>query len=177
MKPTAAAEFTEFVNASAPRLTHLAWLLCGDEQRAHDLTQEALERVCARWSRLRDERPHAYARRIVVNLHTDEARRRRREQVTLDGTLPERADARADQASASSVEDRALLTSLLQSLPLRERQVVVLRYYNDLPEREVADLLGVSIGTVKSSASRGLATLRARMAGQRPTVDRKETLR
>lgn len=173
MKPAAAAEFTEFVNASGPRLTHLAWLLCGDEQRAHDLVQEALERVCARWSRLRDQRPHAYARRIVVNLHTDESRRRRREQITADGTLPERADRQV----ASSVEDRALLTSLLQSLPPRERQIVVLRHYSDLPEREVADLLGVSVGTVKSSASRGLATLRARLAEESVAADRKASTR
>ena len=173
MKPAAAAEFTEFVNASAPRLTHLAWLLCGDEQRAHDLVQEALERVCARWSRLRDQQPHAYARRIVINLHTDESRRRRREQITADGTVPERVDGRA----LSSVEDRALLTSLLQSLPPRERQIVVLRHYSDLPEREVADLLGVSVGTVKSSASRGLTTLRARLAEQSDAADREESAR
>lgn len=59
MKPAHEVEFTQFVNASSARLTHLAWLLCGDEHRAHDLVQEALERVCMRWSRLRTEQPHA----------------------------------------------------------------------------------------------------------------------
>ncbi|MBD2758364.1 SigE family RNA polymerase sigma factor [Yimella sp. cx-573] len=166
MKPAHEVEFTQFVNASSARLTHLAWLLCGDEHRAHDLVQEALERVCMRWSRLRTEQPHAYARRIVVNLHTDEWRRRRRELVTLDGSLPERCEA------ASPSDDRLLLTRLLQSLPQRERQVVVLRHYVDLSEREVADLLGVSIGTVKSSASRGLATLRAELALQQKEMTR-----
>lgn len=86
--------------------------------------------------------------------------------MTLDGSLPERCEA------ASPSDDRLLLTRLLQSLPQRERQVVVLRHYVDLSEREVADLLGVSIGTVKSSASRGLATLRAELALQQKEMTR-----
>lgn len=162
MKAVHEQEFTQFVDASSGRLSHLAWLLCGDEHRAHDLVQETLERVCLRWPKLRDGSPHAYARRVLINLYNDDWRRRRREFITRDGELPEGA---AGQGHSSS-DDRLLLRRLLQSLPQRERQIVVLRHYVDLPERDVAQLLGVSVGTVKSSASRGLATLRAQLAEQ-----------
>jgi RNA polymerase sigma factor (sigma-70 family) len=102
------------------------------------------------------EQPRAYARRILVNLATDGSRGRARRRGELDS---------ADVASAIAVEPLALetrdeLLRALSELPARQRAVLVLRYFNDLTEAQVADVLGCSVGTVKSSASRGLARLR-----------------
>ncbi|MBM6400372.1 SigE family RNA polymerase sigma factor [Phycicoccus sonneratiae] len=146
-------EFADFVDATSPRLLRTAWLLCGDPAHAEDLVQAALERVYLRWSRLRDGTPEAYAHRTLVNLHIDHVRKRRREHLT--DTLPDHA-----APSAPGPEDGDYLSALLAHLPQRERQVVVLRHYVGQSEAETAHTLGVSVGTVKSSASRGLARLR-----------------
>jgi RNA polymerase sigma-70 factor (sigma-E family) len=146
-------DFVSFVQAASPRLLKAAWFLCGDPHRAEDLVQAALEKVYLRWGRLRNDEPLAYARRCLFTQQVDEGRRGRRELLT--GVLPDRGVVDRDPGSADDV------VALLRALPLRERQVVVMRYYADLPEGEVADLLGVSVGTVKSCGSRGLARLRA----------------
>ncbi|AKU16839.1 SigE family RNA polymerase sigma factor [Luteipulveratus mongoliensis] len=151
--------FSAFVASSSPQLLRTGWLLCGDEHLAEELVQEALARVYPRWGRLADGQPLAYARRILVNLNTDRWRRGRRETVAADGDMPERP---VDDGSSAAV-DRDLLIRLLGALPRRERQVVVLRHYADLSEQQVADLLDVSVGTVKSSASRGLAVMRSHL--------------
>lgn len=101
--------------------------------------------------------PLAYARRVLINVNIDRIRARSREGVTFDGVVPERA------AVSSVVEDRDHVVRILQILPPRERQVVVLRYYVGMPEREVADLLGVSLGNVKAAGSRGLSKLRSHL--------------
>jgi RNA polymerase sigma-70 factor (sigma-E family) len=147
-------EFVDFVRASSPRLLRLAWLLAGSAPAAEDLVQEALARVYVRWGRLEEGGRHAYARRVVVNLHTDTRRRRSRE--TLSDVIP---DAGVEDTTERSA-DAERLRRALAHLPSRERQCVVLRHHGDLSEREVADLLRVSVGTVKSSTSRGLARLR-----------------
>jgi RNA polymerase sigma-70 factor (sigma-E family) len=155
MTPTDEA-FIAFAQAASPRLLRIAWLTCGDHQFAEDLVQGALAAVYQRWGRLRADDPAAYARRCIVNAHIDASRKRRREVVT--DRVPDRG-----AVDALPPDTRWLLTALA-TLPSRERQCVVLRHYADLPEAEVADLLGVSIGTVKSSASRGLMRLRALFA-------------
>ncbi len=146
-------DFVSFVASASPRLLKAAWFLCGDPHRAEDLVQAALEKVYLRWGRLRDDEPLAYARRCLFTQQADEGRRRRRE--VLTDTPPERSAAAGDPGATDEV------VALLRTLPTRERQVVVMRYYADLPETEVAELLGVSVGTVKSCGSRGLARLRA----------------
>lgn len=148
-------EFHGFVESTSPRLLTTAWMLTGDPAGAEDLVQETLERVYVRWGRLRGDNPVAYARRVLVNLHTDRWRKTRRE--VLAGTTPELVARSADPT------DRVSLVAALQQLPTRERECVVLRHYLDLSERETATTLGVSVGTVKSSTSRGLAGLRAIM--------------
>lgn len=100
----------------------------------------------------------AYARRCILNDHIDTHRRRRRE--TTVGDLPEQTHHDREP------EDTGSIVALLATLPTRERQVVVMRHYAGLSEAEVADLLDVSVGTVKSSASRGLARLRESLAAQ-----------
>ncbi|WP_432456691.1 SigE family RNA polymerase sigma factor [Cellulomonas iranensis] len=148
-------EFTAFMAASSPELLRTAWLLVGDPHRAEELTQQALVRTYAAWSRVRGGNPAAYARRTLVNLRTDTWRRRRREVLTAPDDLPE------TPAAAGGTEDRDEVARVLATLTARQRRVVVLRHLVGLTEQEVADDLGVSVGTVKSTASRALASLRA----------------
>ncbi|KGN39407.1 SigE family RNA polymerase sigma factor [Knoellia subterranea] len=146
--------FDEFLRSSSPRLLKLAWLLTGSSVSAEDLVQETLERVYVAWPRIDHGGSHNYARRVLVNLHTDAHRRTWREQVTAE--LPE--SGAADRSEHVALADA--LTTALATLPVRERQCVVLRHHIGLSERETADTLNISTGTVKSSTSRGLARLR-----------------
>lgn len=143
--------FVGFVRGASPRLLRTAWLICGDPVAAEELVQAALEKVYVRWTRIEAGHELAYTRRVMLNQHIDTHRRRDRERLT--GTPPE---TRHEDVH----EDTAFLLRALAALTDRERQVVVMRYYADLSEAEVAAALGVSLGTVKSTASRGLAHLR-----------------
>lgn len=155
-RPTAPTrDFGEFVAKASPSLLRTAWLLCGDPSTAEELVQEALARVYPKWSRIVDGQPLAYTRRVLVNLNNDRWRQRLRE-------VPRAEPVERAGPEDQSVEDRALLMSLLATLPPREREVVVLRHYDDLSETTVAELLGISVGTVKSTAHRALTTLRTR---------------
>lgn len=155
--PTRDQEFTAFVVAHQATLLRAAWLLVGDSHRAEELAQQALERTYVAWPRAREGNPLAYARRTLVNLRTDTWRRRRREVLVEPADLLDHAPRHEDP---DRVADRDRLTRALQSLSERQRRIVVLRYLLDLPEAEVAADLGVSVGTVKSTASRSLAELR-----------------
>ena len=130
-----------------------AYLLTGDHGRAEDLLQTALTKSWFAWGRI-DGPPEPYVRRVLVTTHATWWRRKWWvEQPTAElPDLPASGD--------SSVEDRDVLRRALQSLPRRQRAVVVLRYYEDMSEAQTADLLGVSVGTVKSQASKALAALR-----------------
>ena len=148
-------QFAEFVRGASPNLLHTAWLLTGDRHRAEDLVQTALVRTYAAWGRVRTEDATAYARRVLVNAQTDWWRRKPwREQAVAE--LPERIG--ADETAR--LHDRDALIRALSTLGRRERMVVVLRYYADLDIDTVADLLGITPGTVKSTASRALSKLR-----------------
>ncbi len=149
-------DFAEFVRDASPRLLRTAWFICGDPHQAEDLVQSALEKVYLRWSRLRDGQPVAYARRCLMSQHIDTGRRTK-ELLTTTGDVADRA------APEQPIEDTSSLVAMLSTLPLRERQVVVLRHYVGLTEAQTAESLGVSVGTVKSSASRGLARLRTHL--------------
>ena len=149
--------FAEFAGGNARRLRHIARLLTGDEHRAEDLLQVALARTYRRWDRVsRYDDPLAYVRRVLVNAHTDWWRRRwRHEQPTAQlPDTPAGGDLAADHAS------RDQLARALATLTTRERAVVVLRYYADLTEVDIARTLGVATGTVKSTSARALAKLR-----------------
>lgn len=150
-------EFVDFVSASSPGLLRLAWMLSGNENTAQDMVQDALSRLYPRWPSLSSQAPLAYARRVLFNLNVDRIRARSREEVTVDGQLPER------EQTSSTVEDRDHVVRLLQLLPTRQRQVVILRHYVGMPERDVADLLAISLGNVKAAGSRGLTTLRGHL--------------
>lgn len=152
-------EFTAFVAAAKGELGKTAWLLTGDAHLAAELVQDALVRTYVAWPRARQNDPLAYARRVVANSRIDMWRRRRREVLRAPESFPD--SARVDQSLV--VEHRDELVRALAQLTTRQRRVVVLRYLVGLTEREVAADLGVSVGAVKSQASRGLSLLRAQL--------------
>lgn len=147
------ATFEEWVGARTPALMRAAYLLTGDWQRAEDLLQTALMRCYGRWSRIDDH--EAYVRRTLYVTYA--GWRRRRWTGEVPGPLPEQAGPNDDARDADARTD---VLRLLASLPPRQRAVVVLRYYEDLSEADVAALLGVTAGTVKSTAAKALARLR-----------------
>ncbi|MEW9554566.1 SigE family RNA polymerase sigma factor [Nonomuraea sp. NPDC050783] len=144
-------DFDEFVRARGDALLRYGYVLSGDSEDAADLVQEALARLGDAWTRVRNkDDPEGYVRTTMVRLHIRSWRRRRRESLVAD--VPDRgADDRYGDAD---------LWAELQRLPRRQRAVLVLRYYEDLPDQEIADILGVSRGTVRSQAARALDKLR-----------------
>ena len=152
------------MDAHADQLLRTGFLVTGDPVEAEDLVQECLLRVARHWPRARSmDQPAAYARRILVNLALDDARRRTRCAAELGWAEDSPVEARANGASAvdSGLSDtRMELIAGLRMLPARQRAILILRYYEDLSEAQVAHLLSCSVGTVKSTASRGLSRLR-----------------
>jgi RNA polymerase sigma-70 factor (sigma-E family) len=152
------SDFDQFVATYAEDLLRTAYLIVWDEAEAEDLVQECLLKVARRWPRVRRmEQPRAYARRILVNLILDGARSRARRRSELE-PAPAASPIAVDPLPA--LQTRAELLQALEQLPTRQRAVLVLRYFNDLTEAQVAEVLGCQPGTVKSSTSRGLARLR-----------------
>jgi RNA polymerase sigma-70 factor (sigma-E family) len=146
-------DFDAFVRGHLTSLTGFGRLLAGHDARAQDLVQEALARTYLKWRRSgAPDDPHAYVRRAMVNLHSTWWRRLLSRE--SPGELPESA------ATADDHDLRLSVWSALQSLPPRQRAVVVLRYYEGLTETEVGHLLECSVGTVKSQSSKALAKLR-----------------
>lgn len=151
-------EFAAYMGARQPALLRTAYLLTGDLAGAEDLLQQALAKLYLSWDKVRErEALDGYVRRIMVNEHTSLWRRawKRRERSTDEVPETGAADAYDDGT-------RDQLWAFVQTLPPRQRAVIVLRYYEDLSEAEIARTLGVSVGTVKSQASRALAALRER---------------
>jgi RNA polymerase sigma-70 factor (sigma-E family) len=157
------SDFDRFVAENTNGLLRTAYLIVGDLPEAEDLLQEALLKVARRWPKVRRmDHPAGYARRILVNLALDGGVKRSRRRSELSGgELPETV------APVASIDTHDELHAALAALPPRQRAVLVLRYYLDLPEVEVAAALDCSLGTVKSTASRGLARLERTL---RPTA-------
>jgi RNA polymerase sigma-70 factor (sigma-E family) len=142
----------DFAREHSVRLTRFAYLLCGDRGLAEDLVQDAFLALYRRFGeQLPIEAPVAYARRVVVNGHISHTRRR---SATVLAEVPERAD------EVPHPEDQDAMWRALATLPERQRTVLVLRYYLDLPDREIAAALDCREGTVRSLAARAFATLR-----------------
>lgn len=156
MEAGAPEAFDAFARARTASLLRFAHLLTGDPHRAADLVQDALERTALAWPRIRNrDDPEAYVRRIIVNRNVSIWRRTRREHLVSE--FP-------DQAYEPRDRYDAVLWAELAALPPRQRAVLVLRFYEDLGEARTAEVLGCSVGTVKSSTSRALARLRQRLA-------------
>lgn len=150
------AGFERFVAEHGDRLLHTAYGLCGDWQHAEDLVQQALTTVARRWGAI-ESNPLGYAYRCLVRSNIDRWRAlRRRREVLLD---PHDIAAAAPPVSDAHDDDDAVLAAL-RMLPPRQRAIVVLRYLQDLSEADTAHALNISIGAVKSGASRALARLR-----------------
>jgi len=150
------AEFAEFMRGRWSALVRLGYGLTGDERLAENLARAALAKVYASWPRvLRAADPDVYLRRIVLNESLGKIRGRGvRERRT--GSEPE-----AEAAQAARVDDdRPALVTALMRLPVGQRSVVLLRYWMDMTEAQVAAVLGCSVGNVRSQASRALASLR-----------------
>jgi RNA polymerase sigma-70 factor (sigma-E family) len=150
-------DFAQFVEAREQALRRTAWLLTGDWGLAEDLVQTALARSWPRWERIRRrDDPEVYVRRVIVNTWTTWSRRRWRG----EKASPAAADPPAAGDLAAEVAMRLALRDALAALSGRQRAVLVLRVYDDLPEAQVADMLNCPVGTVKSLLSRALARLR-----------------
>jgi RNA polymerase sigma-70 factor (sigma-E family) len=154
------ARLREFVRLAWPRLIGTAWLLCGDRHEAEDLVQTALVKVVRAWSRIeRQDDPYVYARAVLANTAASRWRRRRRyDELTAGARGPAPVP---DPAGAVVLRDA--VWQALRTLPPRTRAVLVLRYFEDLTEAQIASTLGCSVGTVKSQASRGLSRLRGEL--------------
>jgi RNA polymerase sigma-70 factor (sigma-E family) len=149
-------DFDQFAAGSSDELLRTAYLIVWDLAEAEDLVQETFLRIAKRWPRVRSmDHPRAYARRVLTNLALDGAERRSRRRLELDA----RREAEPLVDDATLIDTRAEVVAALGTLPLRQRTVLVLRYFADLPETEVAAILGCSLGTVKSTASRALGRL------------------
>jgi RNA polymerase sigma-70 factor (sigma-E family) len=149
--------FAGFVASREQALQRTAWLLTGDWAMAEDLVQTALVRSWSRWERIRrHDDPEVYVRKVIVNTWLSWNRRRwRREHAA--GELPDRP---APGDVASDVVVRVAMRDALGSLTDRQRAVIVLRIFDDLPEAQVAQMLDCAVGTVKSTMSKALAKLR-----------------
>ena len=158
------AGFRGWAAARLPALRRRAYLLCGDWHLADDLVQDTLVTVYARWPRLvRQGAPDAYSSRVLVSRFIDERRRPWRRE-SPQAALPEAPDLRAGRELEAVEPFDRLLADALRAVPADQRAVLVLRYADDLAIEEVAALLELSVGTVKSRASRGAQRLRAELA-------------
>jgi RNA polymerase sigma-70 factor (ECF subfamily) len=148
-------ELADFVRARYPQLLRRGYLLTGSQLAAEDLVQEALARCCAAWRRHPITEPDAYVHRVMVNVLISRSRLRRfREEATAD--VPEGFG--SDLASQHA--DRDAVWRALQKTAPRQRAVLVLRFYEDMTESEIAACLDVTVGTVRSQTAKGLASLR-----------------
>lgn len=155
---SATDEFAGVFAAHHPEALRLAYLLTGDASRAEDVVADAFVKVWRRWQRGPVDHPRAYIRRTVVNETNSRFRRLRLERREAEKRSGDDRGARGDD---EQVVDADAMFSALQRLPERQRTAIVLRYYADLTEQDTAAAMDISVGTVKSSVSRGLARMRA----------------
>jgi RNA polymerase sigma-70 factor (ECF subfamily) len=153
-EPRDAIDFDEFFHAHQPRLVACALALTSDRERARDAAQEALSRAYRDWSTVqRMDHPAAWVRRVLVNLLTDEGRRDRHRERTATPSATDRA-----WHEDTPPSDSPLLAAIRQ-LPIRQRTAVVLHYLDDLPVEQVAEAMGVAVGTVKATLHQARTTL------------------
>src|ERR1700722_19437403 len=168
-------DFERFVGESAEPLLRSAYLITWDFAEAEDLVQECLFKVARRWPRVKKmERPVAYARTVLVHLAIDERKRRSQRRSELGPEATGLLEAHHDDGAMSilgRVETSTDLLGVLRELPPRQRAALVLRYFDDLSEAEVAAVMGCSVGTVKSTTSRALRRLRLEVEGTAPASD------
>ncbi|MGW7421961.1 SigE family RNA polymerase sigma factor [Streptomyces sp. NPDC054813] len=155
-------EFQSFMTGRWPRLMRTAFLLTGEQHAAEDLVQSTLEQVFVAWRKVGSaDDPEAYVRRVMINAHARRHRRKLKEFLAPrdDSGLVREVPDTGDRIAQA--DDRSALLKALAQLPPRQREAVVLRYWEDLTETQAAEAMGCSVGTVKSNAAKGIAKLRA----------------
>ena len=171
-------EFRDFVELRSKSLLHTAYLLTGNWEQGRDLLQTALANTARRWPKLLNrEQPEAYVRRALYHAHVDRSRRLGWGRETLTAEPPDGAPSGAGAGAdhADTVAQRQDLVAALRRLPKRQRAIVVLRYFEDRPDAEIADLLGITAGTVRSQTHKALTALRVTLHEQeRATAQRGE---
>lgn len=171
------AGFREFVEARSGALLRTAWMLTGNAATAEDLLQTALARTWPHWNRITDGggHPEAYVRKVMVRLNARRLSRRWNGERPSDGLgLRPGLDPATERDDHGQIDDRIVLLEALATLPLRQRQAVVLRYFDDLSVDAVAEVMNSSTGTVKSQTAKGLAKLRAAL-GAKSLVGQEES--
>ena len=154
--------YEEFADSRLGALLRYALMLTGDPHTAQDLVQETMVRVQLNWRRVdRSDSPDGYVRKILTNQFIELRRGSWLRRVLLRAEPDEVRAVPADHAAETVERDR--IWTMLARLPRRQRAALVLRYYEDLPDAEIAEALGCAVGTVRSSISRALATLRAEL--------------
>jgi RNA polymerase sigma-70 factor (sigma-E family) len=154
-----ATAFTEFMSARSTSLFRTAYLVVGDHQLAQDLLQESMIKTYMAWPRLRDpSKAEAYARKAIITTAISWRRRRSFHERPTD-PLPDTAQPDGEDDATT----HASLVAQLRTLPPRQRAAIVLRYYEDLSEAQTAEVMGCSVGAVKSQVSTGLGRLQARL--------------
>jgi RNA polymerase sigma-70 factor (sigma-E family) len=154
--------YEEFVRSRLQALLRYAVMLTGDPHTAQDLVQETMIRVQLKWRRVATaDRPERYVQRMLTNAYIDLRRGSWLRLVTLRADPAEPRERNADHAERSAARDEMWI--LLARLPRRQRAALVLRYYEGLPDGEIAEVLGCAVGTVRAHVSRALATLRAQL--------------
>ena len=156
-----AVTFEEYADEAWPSLYRYAYLLAGNHADAEDIAQQTLIKALRSWSRVAEaESPAAYLRRMLTNTYLSQRRPKARQLELLTDAPPEPPRTSGPGTSHGAAEERMVLWPHVKSLPPRQRAVIVLRYYEDLSEAEIADALGCSRGTVKSTAHHALKVLR-----------------
>jgi RNA polymerase sigma-70 factor (sigma-E family) len=156
--------FRRFVLRQWTPLVRTAYLLTGDRGTAEDLVQSALEKAHRHWARIqRTDAPEVYVRRVMINTASSWRRRRRVREVPLLAFDADRDATTGGPDAYARFDNRQEVLAALRRLPPRTRAVLVLRYFEDLSEADTARVLGCSVGSVKSQASRGLARLRGQV--------------
>jgi RNA polymerase sigma-70 factor (sigma-E family) len=168
-------DFDRFVAETAESLLRSAYLITWDFAEAEDLVQECLFKVARRWPRIKKmERPVAYARTVLIHLALDEGKRRSQRRSELGPEATGLLEAHHDDAAPRDlgrIEASTDLLGVLRELPPRQRAALVLRYFDDLSEAEVAHVMGCSVGTVKSTTSRALGRLRREIEAKASASD------
>jgi len=162
--------YEEFVHSRLQSLLRYAVMLTGDPHTAQDLVQETMIRVQVKWRRVvKADQPERYVQRMLTNAYIDLRRGSWLRRVTLFAEPAEPRERDVDHAEHNAARDEMWVQ--LATLPRRQRAALVLRYYEGLPDSEIAEVLGCAVGTVRAHISRALATLRARLVpGERPAL-------
>jgi RNA polymerase sigma-70 factor (sigma-E family) len=162
------SDFDDFVNTRGPSLLRFAYLLTGGAHQAEDIVQEALARAHLRWRQIDSyDLPEAYVRKMVLRQYLSWRRRRSSSEIPV-AAVPDRADG---SGTVDRVADRQQLSVHLARLPKMQRAVIVLRYFEDRGDEEIAQLLGCAPATVRSHAARGLNRLRAALPAPNLTLE------